>query len=243
MNYADIKFPDIQDGDGIRVSIYVSGCHFHCKECHNKEAWDFNFGKKFTNETIEYIMEILKKPYVSGLSLLGGEPLEPVNQIGLLPLVKMAKEQFPNKDIWCWTGYNFETDILQNMYKTNETTKELVKYIDIMIDGQFEIENKITDLKFRGSTNQRKIDVQESIKQEKLVRMKFGDENKYEKSNPKIMYFEEFKKPEKVLTNAVQNNKIPVNINQINNTEVPNEEKIAIQKQQEKVAAKGIGID
>ena len=244
MNYADIKFPDIQDGDGIRVAIYVSGCHFHCKECHNKEAWDFNYGKKFTNETIEEIMNILKKQYVNGLSLLGGEPLEPSNQEGLLPLVKRVKEELPEKDIWCWTGYRFDEDILEKMYQENETTKELLQCIDIIVDGQFEIDNKINDLVFRGSTNQRKIDVKESLKKGQTVRLEFGDEHRYEqiKKNPKIMYFEEFKKSDKNLTNQSQNSKIPVNFNQISffDYQEKNSEEIAIEKQQEVIAAKNI---
>lgn len=242
MNYADIKYPDIQDGEGIRVAIYVSGCHFHCKECHNKEAWNFNYGKKFTDETIEYIMDILRKPYVNGLSLLGGEPLEPSNQQGLLPLVKKVKEELPEKDIWCWTGYNFDTDILEKMYNQNDVTKELLKYIDIMVDGQFEIDNKIADLAFRGSTNQRKIDVQKSLATGKMVRLKFGDEDRYEVKNPKIMYFEEFKKPEKDNNEYVSNNVVAsayssVNIIESNYIE-PKE--IVIKEEKENIAAKGI---
>lgn len=242
MNYADIKFPDIQDGEGIRVSIYVSGCHFHCKECHNKEAWDFNYGKKFTDETIEEIMNILRKPYVQGLSLLGGEPLEPSNQEGLLPLVKKVKEELPEKDIWCWTGYNFDTDVLERMYKKSEVTRELLQNIDIMVDGQFEIENKVTDLAFRGSTNQRKIDVQKSLQEGEMVRLKFGDEVRYETKKPKVMYFEEFKKAGKVLTNSMQNNTIPVNFATIDNFEESNEpQKIIVEKEvKEAIAAKGI---
>lgn len=242
MNYADIKYPDIQDGEGIRVAIYVSGCHFHCKECHNKEAWDFNYGKKFTNETIEYIMNLLKEPYVNGLSLLGGEPFEPSNQEGLLPLVKRVKEELPEKNIWCWTGYNFDTDILDKMYQKSDVTRELLKYIDIMVDGQFEIENKITDLAFRGSTNQRKIDVQKSLEKGEMVRLQFGDENRYEQKKPKIMYFEEFKKSEKDLTKQVVNNKIPVNFSSVEI--LPNDpieqKKIVIQEEKEAIAAKGI---
>lgn len=242
MNYADIKYPDIQDGDGIRVAIYVSGCHFHCKECHNKEAWDFSYGKKFTEETQEYIMEILRKPYVNGLSLLGGEPLEIVNQEGLLPLVKQAKQEMPNKDIWCWTGYDFDKDILNKMYIENKITKELLNYIDIIVDGQFEIENKLTDLKFRGSVNQRKIDVQKSLKTGKMIRLNFGDESRYEVKNPKVMFFEEFKKSDKGLTKHYENSTIPVNFNQIsffeNGTE--NQTNIQIKEPEESIAAKGI---
>ena len=105
--------------------------------------------------------------------MLGGEPLEPSNQEGLLPLVKRVKEELPEKTIWCWTGYNFDTDLLEKMYVQSEVTNELLSYIDIIVDGQFELDNKIADLAFRGSTNQRKIDVQESLKKGKMVRLKF----------------------------------------------------------------------
>ncbi len=242
MNYADIKFPDIQDGEGIRVALYVSGCHFHCKECHNKEAWDFNFGKKFTNETIEEILNLLKKPYVQGLSLLGGEPLEPANQEGLLPLLKRMKEELPQKDVWCWTGYNFDTDILSKMFVQNPTTKELLSKIDIIVDGQFEIENKLTDLAFRGSTNQRKIDVKKSLEKGKMVRLKFGDEDKYQSNKPKIMYFEEFKKSNKNLTNQNENNTISVNFNSMNqyHEDLVEPEQIIEKEVQETIAAKNI---
>lgn len=240
MNYADIKYPDIQDGDGIRVALYVSGCHFHCKECHNPEAWDFHYGKKFTDETIEEIMKLLRKSYVNGLSLLGGEPLEPVNQEGLLPLVKRVKEELPEKDIWCWTGYRFDTDVLDKMYKQNKVTKELLKYIDIMVDGQFEIENKIGDLAFRGSTNQRKIDVQESLKQGEIVRLKFGDEARYETKKPKVMYFEKFKKTEKDLTKMAEDSTISLQYSPINREEVSFEQPIEIQETKETIAAKGV---
>ena len=245
MNYADIKFPDIQDGDGVRVSIYVSGCHFHCKECHNKEAWDFNYGKKFTEDTINEIMELLKKPYVQGLSLLGGEPLEPSNQEGLLPLVKRVKEELPEKDIWCWTGYNFDSDILENMYIKSNITAELMEYIDIIVDGQFEIENNMADLAFRGSTNQRKIDVQKSLEKGEMVRLKFGDESRYENveesKNPKVMYFREFKKANKDLTKVAQNSTMSVNFNQAELLEDNNiePEVIEIKEEKEIIAAKG----
>ena len=182
MNYADIKDIDIQDGQGIRTSLYVSGCYFHCKECHNKEAWDFSFGKKFDDFAKKRIFKNLEKDYIEGLSLLGGEPLELINQQALVPFIKEVKEKFPNKDIWCWTGYDFEKDILNNMYKKYNFTRELLKYIDIIVDGQFEIEKHLVNLKFRGSYNQRKIDVQESIKKNTLIRLQFGDEYRYEKN-------------------------------------------------------------
>ena len=182
MNYADIKDIDIQDGQGIRTSLYVSGCHFHCKECHNKEAWDFSFGKKFDDFAKKRIFKNLEKDYIEGLSLLGGEPLELINQQALVSFIKEVKEKFPNKDIWCWTGYDFEKDILNNMYKKYNFTRELLKYIDIIVDGQFEIEKHLVNLKFRGSYNQRKIDVQESIKKNTLIRLQFGDEYRYEEN-------------------------------------------------------------
>ena len=172
----------------------------------------------------------------------GGEPLEPVNQEGLLPLVKKVKEELPKKDIWCWTGYNFDTDILEKMYVQSEVTKELLKCLDIIVDGQFEIENKITDLAFRGSTNQRKIDVQKSLEKGQMVRLKFGDETRYEVKKPKVMYFEEFKKSNKDLTNEEQNNTIPMNFNTIDIFK-PNDEKqkIIVEKDvKETIAAKGI---
>ena len=137
MNYADIKTVDVQDGTGIRVSIYVSGCHFHCKGCHTKEAWDFNYGKKFDESTIDYIIGLLDRSFISGLSILGGEPLELVNQQGLLPLVKKVKELYPDKNIWCYTGYDFEKDVYGKMYKEYSFTRELLDCIDIMVDGEF----------------------------------------------------------------------------------------------------------
>lgn len=194
------------------------------------------------DETIEEIMNLLKNPYVNGLSLLGGEPLEPANQEGLLPLVKKVKEELPKKDIWCWTGYDFETDVLNKMYRENGVTKELLNYIDIMVDGQFEIENKMSDLAFRGSTNQRKIDVQESLKKGEIVKLKFGDEARYETQKPKIMYFEAFKKSEKDLTKTPEDNTITVNFNPMNTMEenVFEQPQIKIEEEKETIAAKGI---
>lgn len=206
MNYADIKEIDIQDGDGVRVSIYVSGCHFHCKECHNKEAWDFNYGKEFTEKEIDYIIDLMKYDYISGLSILGGEPLEPVNQQGLLPLVQKVKEVYPDKTIWLYTGYLFDNDILFDMYQKNDYTKNLVDNLDIVIDGQFVVDKKIIDLKQRGSYNQRKIDVKASIKEGKAVCLKFGDEARYEnkiaKDKPKEIFVGKKEQEEK--SNVIQ---------------------------------------
>lgn len=202
MNYADIKTVDIQDGTGIRVSIYVSGCHFHCKGCHNKEAWDFNYGKKFDETTINYIINAMDHEYISGLSILGGEPMELANQQALVGLVKKVKEIYPQKTIWCYTGYKFKEDLLEKMYKEYSYTKELLNNIDIIVDGEFIEEKKLVDLKFRGSTNQKKIDVKASLKTGRIVELKFGDEERYEniekkQENSKVLIFKEFKIDEK----------------------------------------------
>jgi len=173
MHYADIKKADIANGLGVRVSVFVSGCHHQCKNCFNKEAWDFNYGKEFTQKEIDKVLEELDHPYVAGLSLLGGEPLEYVNQQGLLPLVKQVKEKFPDKNIWCYTGYTFETDVMDHMYKSWKETPELLSYIDVMVDGKFVEEKKNAKLRFRGSSNQRILDVPKSVREKKAVLFEF----------------------------------------------------------------------
>ena len=169
MNYADIKIADVANGKGVRVSLFVSGCNHHCKGCFNPQAWDFNYGKEFTEEDEEKVMEDLDHSYVAGLSLLGGEPLEHQNQKGLLPLLKKVKERFPEKNIWCYTGYKFDSDIVTNMFENWPETKELMSYIDVLVDGMFEEDKKDLNLKFRGSANQRIIDVQKSLKTHKVI--------------------------------------------------------------------------
>ena len=173
MHYADIKKADIANGLGVRVSVFVSGCHHHCKNCFNPEAWDFNYGKEFTEEEIDRVMKELDQPYVSGLSLLGGEPLEHVNQQGLLPLVKKVKEKFPDKNIWCYTGYKFDEDVMDRMCNEWKETPELLSYLDVIVDGKFEEEKKDIKLRFRGSSNQRIIDVKKSLKDKKAVLFEF----------------------------------------------------------------------
>ena len=172
MNYADIKRIDVANGEGVRVSVFVSGCNHHCKGCFNECAWDFNYGNKFTEKQEEEVLQDLDHDYISGLTLLGGEPLEPANQEGLLPLVKKAKEKFPDKKIWCYTGFDFEKDVVGKMAKQSNTTKELLKYIDVVVDGKFEEDKKDLKLKFRGSSNQRILDVKESLKENKPVEYK-----------------------------------------------------------------------
>ena len=166
MNYASIKKCDVANGPGVRVSLFVSGCSHHCKGCFNQEAWDYNYGNTFTEKEEIEVMEALKPDYIKGLSLLGGEPLDLKNQEGLLPIVKKAKELYPDKPIWCYTGYLFDKQVIGQMSKENDTTNELLKYIDYVVDGQFVEGLKNPALKFRGSSNQRIIDVQETLKNE-----------------------------------------------------------------------------
>ncbi len=169
MNYAKIKECDVANGPGVRVSVFVSGCNHHCKGCFNQEAWDFNYGKEFNQETIDQVLKDLDHDYIEGLSLLGGEPLEYNNQKGLLPLVRQVKEKFPNKSIWCYTGFDFEKDVMGKMYNTWDETKELISDIDVIVDGKFQEEKKNLSLRFRGSENQRLIDVPKSVKENKVV--------------------------------------------------------------------------
>lgn len=151
---------------GVRVSLFVSGCPHHCKGCFNSEAWDYNYGNAFTEQVEEEVLEALKPDYIKGLSLLGGEPLDLKNQEGLLDVVKKAKELYPDKPIWCYTGYLFDKQVMGEMAKNNETTNELLKYIDYVVDGQFMEELKNPGLQFRGSENQRIIDVQKTLNNE-----------------------------------------------------------------------------
>lgn len=169
MNYSDIKNYDIANGPGVRVSVFVSGCTHHCKGCFNPETWDFNNGASFTGETINEIIKMLEKPYIAGLTLLGGEPLEYSNQQGLIPLVKKVREVFPDKSIWCFTGYDFEKDVMEKMYAEWPETKELLSYIDIIVDGKFVEELKNINLRFKGSSNQRTIVVKDTIESGKIV--------------------------------------------------------------------------
>ena len=170
MNYADIKKIDVANGEGVRVSVFVSGCNHHCKGCFNQCAWDFNYGKKFTEKEEQQIIDYMNHDYISGLSLLGGEPLEPKNQEGLLPLVKKVKEKFPDKNIWCYTGFDFEKDVVGKMAKNNETTRELLKYIDVIVDGKFEEDKRDLKLQFRGSSNQKIVDVKKSLRTGQIVK-------------------------------------------------------------------------
>ena len=169
MNYATIKFNDIANGNGIRTSLFVSGCTHRCKGCFNSEAWDFNYGKPFTKEVEESILKSLESEYVDGLSLLGGEPFEPQNQKVLYPFIKRVKELYPTKDIWCYTGYLFDKELLENSRAKIDITYDMLSLIDVLVDGKFIEEQKNISLRFRGSENQRLIDVKKSLEQKKIV--------------------------------------------------------------------------
>lgn len=169
MNYATIKKHDIANGLGVRVSLFVSGCTHHCKGCFNPETWDFNYGNEFTEEVQQEVITALAPDYISGLSLLGGEPFEPSNQAALVPFLKKVKELYPEKDIWCYSGYNFESDMLTGKLGDASVTDEMLSYIDILVDGEFVESLKDISLRFKGSSNQRIIDVQQSLKTDTLV--------------------------------------------------------------------------
>lgn len=169
MNYCEIKNLDIANGPGLRVSLFVSGCTHHCKGCFNPESWDFNYGQPFTQDTEDKILELLANEHIRGLSLLGGEPFEAQNQAMLVQLLRRVKEKFPQKDIWCYSGYNFEKDMLTGNLGPWETTEEMLSYIDVLVDGEFKLELKNPNLRFRGSANQRVIRVQESLKEDAIV--------------------------------------------------------------------------
>ncbi|MBQ9699414.1 MAG: anaerobic ribonucleoside-triphosphate reductase activating protein [Lachnospiraceae bacterium] len=169
MNYASIKIMDVANGPGVRMSLFVSGCTHYCKGCFNQEAWDFNYGEPFTQKEIDYIIDYVSGQYVAGLTILGGEPMEHVNQQGLLPLLRQLRAKCPDKSIWCFTGYDFEKDVVGRMMNEYEETKELLSYIDVMVDGKFVEELKDLSIRFRGSSNQRIIMVQESLKTGEVV--------------------------------------------------------------------------
>ena len=169
MYFADIKKVDVANGPGVRISLFVSGCTHKCKGCFNEDAWDFKYGKEFTKNEEDYIIELLKPDYIEGITILGGEPFEYVNQKGILPLIRRIKKELPNKSIWCFSGYTLDKDILDDMCNKFDETKELISYIDVLVDGKFELDKKDLKLKFRGSSNQRIIDVKESLKQNKVI--------------------------------------------------------------------------
>lgn len=159
MRYNLIRKMDISNGPGVRVSIFVQGCHFHCKNCFNSETWDFEGGKEFTDDTINKVLDLSNKDHIVGLSILGGEPMNPVNIEGTTKLAKAFKEKYPNKDIWVWSGFKYE----------DLKGKDVFKYIDVLVDGQYVDELHDPTLKWRGSSNQRVIDIKETLKNDDIV--------------------------------------------------------------------------
>ncbi len=169
MNYAGIKYCDIANGTGCRTVLFVSGCRNHCKDCFQPQTWDFSYGEPFDETARQQILDSLKPDYIRGITLLGGEPFEPENQHELLPFMRKVKEQYPKKDVWAFTGYVYDRDLVPGGAKYTEDTKELLSMIDILVDGPFVAEQKSLMLKFRGSENQRVLDLQNTIKSGKIV--------------------------------------------------------------------------
>ena len=155
MNYATIKYYDIANGPGVRTSIFVSGCRHHCPGCFNEVAWDFGYGQPFSKAVRNEIFASCQPDYIAGISLLGGEPFEPENQVVLVNLLREIKETYPKKDIWCYSGYLFDVDLAEGGRVYTEVTDEMLSYIDVLVDGEFVEELKDITLKFRGSSNQR----------------------------------------------------------------------------------------
>ena len=160
MRYAKIRKTDISNGPGIRVSIFVQGCSFHCKGCFNEDTWDFKGGKEFTSEIFDTLIELCKKDHIQGLSILGGEPLHPSNRSMVYHITERFKKECPNKDIWLWTGYKYEVI---------DDAKDILEYVDVLVDGQFEIDKADPNLKYRGSANQRVIDVKKTLQNQEIA--------------------------------------------------------------------------
>ena len=160
MRYNKIRKMDISNGPGVRVSVFMQGCSFRCKNCFNTETWDFRGGEEFNDEVIDKVLELAKDDYIKGLSILGGEPLHPNNLKGTTKLAKAFREKYPNKTIWVWSGFLFDRDLKD---------KPILKYIDVLVDGRYEDEKHDFRLKWCGSSNQRVIDVQKSLKEDKIV--------------------------------------------------------------------------
>lgn len=159
MYYSTIKDCDIANGIGVRITLFVSGCTNHCKNCFQPQTWDFDFGEPFTEETEEKLLEMLKPDYINGLTLLGGEPMEPQNQRALVPFLKRVREAYPNKNIWCFTGFTYEVLKTDGSHPRCEVTDEILSLIDVLVDGRYVDELKDLTLQFRGSSNQRLIDM------------------------------------------------------------------------------------
>ena len=182
MHYAEIKKFDIANGLGVRISLFVSGCRNHCPNCFNPSTWNFDYGKEFTKDIEDEILNTLKSSYIRGLSVLGGEPMEPENQKGLLPFLKRVKETLPEKDIWVYTGFKLDDEIFGQSRAATPVAKELLKYVDVMVDGRYIEEQKNISLRFRGSENQRIIDVQKTLAADRIVLWEEPNEHQNQKA-------------------------------------------------------------
>ena len=160
MKYNIVRKMDISNGPGVRVSVFMQGCEFHCKNCFNPETWSFEGGKDFTQGTIDDVLDLCNQDYIKGLSILGGEPMHPKNIEGTTKLAKAFKEKYPNKNLWMWSGFQFDKDLKD---------KEVMKYVDVLVDGRYVDELHNPTLKWKGSSNQRVIDVQKSLKENKIT--------------------------------------------------------------------------
>ena len=172
MNWAEIKTNDIANGEGVRTSLFVSGCRHHCKNCFNDIAWDFGYGELFTEETMEKIFDSIDHPWINGVTLLGGEPFEPENQRVLVPFLVMLREKFPDKTVWCYTGFTIEQILGKSEPKSRaaiDVSNEMLSLIDVLVDGPYVESLHDISLKFRGSSNQRVIDMKKSIESNKIV--------------------------------------------------------------------------
>lgn len=169
MNFAAIKPSDIADGPGVRVSLFVSGCTNHCENCFQPETWDFGYGEPFTSETEERILNLLDRSYINGLTILGGEPFEPSNQRALLPFVRRVRERYPDKTIWMYSGFTYEEMTREGTHPHCEATLPILDLIDVLVDGRFVEKLKNLSLRFRGSSNQRLIDMKKTLANGKIV--------------------------------------------------------------------------
>ena len=169
MNYCSIKKCDIANGIGVRVSLFVSGCTHHCKGCFQPETWDFAYGDAFTTETENELLDALSPDYINGLTLLGGEPFEPENQRVLVGFLKRVREEYPKKSIWCYTGYLYDRELLLASRARCEVTDEMLSMIDVLVDGEFQLDKKNISLQFRGSENQRIIDLNKTRQTGEIV--------------------------------------------------------------------------
>ena len=183
MNYGQIIYTDVANGIGCRTSLFVSGCTHHCKGCFNEMTWDFNYGELFTKAVEDEIIESLKPAYINGITILGGEPMEVINQKVLCPFIKRIKKELPQKSIWIYSGYTWE-ELNDNTNKrcNSADTNDILKNIDILVDGEFILDKKDLMLRFRGSSNQRVIDVQETLKTGSVVLSKYNDRDESRKA-------------------------------------------------------------